>query len=247
MPETVDVHALAGAYVLDAVDDLERAAFDRHLRDCATCAIEVAELSETSTWLSHPLAVAPPAGLRERVMATVARTPQERPRGTAQVRPVGSHRPVTTPAPGRWRRWTVSAVAASVLAAGAGVGTWAVTEQGIRDQRDQNARIDAVLSASDAKLVQADVAGGRISLIVSPARDAAVAVLSGLRSPGKNMAYQLWMVPADGAKNVGLMPADTGTGRQYISGLHGATTFAVSREKAAGAKTPTDQVGELRF
>ena len=33
MAETVDIHALAGAYALDAVDDLERAAFDRHLRD----------------------------------------------------------------------------------------------------------------------------------------------------------------------------------------------------------------------
>ena len=104
-----------------------------------------------------------------------------------------------------------------------------------------------MLSASDAKLVQADVAGGRVSLIVSPARDAAVAVLSGLRSPGKNMAYQLWMVPSGGAVNAGLMPADTGTGRRYISGLHGANTFAVSREKADGADTPTDQVGELKF
>ena len=27
-----DVHSLSGAYALDAVDDLERAAFERHLR-----------------------------------------------------------------------------------------------------------------------------------------------------------------------------------------------------------------------
>src|SRR6266540_5335676 len=112
MPETVDIHALAGAYVLDAVDDIERAAFDRHLRDCASCAIEVAELGETSTWLTHPIAVTPPPALRDRVLAAIAQTAQERPRGTAQVRPVGSAKPVAPPAAGRWRRWTVSAVAA---------------------------------------------------------------------------------------------------------------------------------------
>ena len=244
MPETVDIHALAGAYALDAVDDIERAAFERHLRDCASCAVEVAELRETSTWLSHPLAVPPPPGLRQSVLAAIARTPQERPRGTAQVRPTGSTAPATRPAPRRWRRWAVSAVAASVLVAGTGVGTWVVTEQGVRDQ---NARIDAVLSASDAKLVQAEVNGGHISLIVSPERDAAVAVLSGLSSPGKNKAYQLWMVPSSGAVSAGVLPAETGTGRRYIADLHGASTFAVSREKAGGATTPSDVQAQLPF
>jgi anti-sigma factor RsiW len=37
-----DIHALGGAYALDAVDDLERVAFDRHLAECETCALEVA-------------------------------------------------------------------------------------------------------------------------------------------------------------------------------------------------------------
>ena len=37
-----DIHALCGAYAVDAVDDLERAAFDRHLADCEACAAEVA-------------------------------------------------------------------------------------------------------------------------------------------------------------------------------------------------------------
>ena len=42
-----DIHSLSGAYALDAVDDLERAAFERHLRECEACALEVGELRET--------------------------------------------------------------------------------------------------------------------------------------------------------------------------------------------------------
>ncbi len=39
-----DVHALSGAYAVDALDDLERAHFERHLADCADCQAEVASL-----------------------------------------------------------------------------------------------------------------------------------------------------------------------------------------------------------
>jgi anti-sigma-K factor RskA len=238
MAETVDIHALAGAYVLDAVDDLERAAFDRHLRDCATCAIEVAELRETATWLSHPEAVTPPPGLRDAVLAAIANTPQERPRGTAPVRSIGSAKPVTPPAPSRWRRWAVSAVAASVLAAGAGVGTWVVTEQGVREQ---NAKIDAVLAASDAKLVQGEMAGGRVTLIVSQSRDAAVAVAEGMRRPGADKVYQLWMLGGTTAKpaDKGTLDVNSGDGRVYMANLGGAAQFAISVEPKGGSAQPS--------
>ncbi|MFC6343639.1 zf-HC2 domain-containing protein, partial [Nocardioides hankookensis] len=43
-----DIHALVGAYAVDAVDDLERAAFERHLAECADCRDEVASLREAA-------------------------------------------------------------------------------------------------------------------------------------------------------------------------------------------------------
>ena len=43
-----EVHSLAGAYALDALDDLERAAFDRHLRECEACRAEADELREAA-------------------------------------------------------------------------------------------------------------------------------------------------------------------------------------------------------
>lgn len=231
MAEMVDIHALAGAYALDAVDDLERAAFDRHLRECGACAVEVAELRETASWLTHAVAAPPPPRLREAVLAEIGRTAQERPRRGASGSG-GSRR-------SRLVRWTVAGVAAAVLAAGVGVGTWTVAQQGVREE---NARIDGVLAAPDARLVSSEMAGGRVTLIVSPSRNAAVAVLDGLDDPGAGKDYQLWMLDSAGPRPVGVI--SDGTGRQYIEGL--APGFAVTKEPAGGSDRPTEPlVGKI--
>jgi len=227
MPETVDIHALAGAYALDAVDDLERAAFDRHLRDCTSCAEEVAELRETAAWLTHTVAEAPPPRLREAVLAGIASTPQDRNRrGTAGQGRSGRD---------RLRRWGLSAVAAAVLAAGAGVGTWVVADQRLDDVRTQNARVDAVLAASDARLISQDMGGGHVTLVVSPSRNAAVALLDGLTPPGDDKSYQLWMIKSGAAESVGV--TNSGSGRFYVSSLGKA--FGITAEPRGGSKTPT--------
>ena len=46
-----DVHALSGAYAVDALDDLERAAFERHLAECPECRAEVDSLREAASLL----------------------------------------------------------------------------------------------------------------------------------------------------------------------------------------------------
>ncbi|WP_433054703.1 anti-sigma factor [Dactylosporangium sp. CS-033363] len=224
---TADIHALVGAYALDAVDDLERAAFERHLRDCPDCSVEVAELRETAAWLTHPVAEAAPPSLRDSVLAQIANTPQER-RQTFK-----SPRRESV----RWRAWVASSAAAVLFAAGVGGGTWALTRQHYAEQTSQ---IDAVLAAADAHLVTQEVEGGRITMIVSPSRDAGVAVLSDLRKP--DGSYQLWMVDS-GYRAVGL--TDQGSGRFYIKGL--APVFGVSKEPKGGSKngTPTEIVGKL--
>ena len=63
-----DIHALGGAYALDAVDDLERAAFDRHLAECEACTLEVAEYRETATRLAEGSWSVPPRRMREQVL-----------------------------------------------------------------------------------------------------------------------------------------------------------------------------------
>ena len=74
-----DIHKLTGAYALDAVDDLERAAFERHLAECADCRTEVASLRETAALLAESTAVTPPSSLRDSVLSGIAAGPPASP------------------------------------------------------------------------------------------------------------------------------------------------------------------------
>src|SRR5262245_3364931 len=120
---STEIHALAGAYALDAVDDVERAAFRRHLAECQTCAREVAELQETVGRLADSTWELPPLRMRDTVFAEVRRTRQISPGRADRDRGTGAA------SAARWRRWTAGAVAAGIIAVGAAAGTYAVQEQ----------------------------------------------------------------------------------------------------------------------
>ncbi|MFI5915484.1 anti-sigma factor domain-containing protein [Dactylosporangium sp. NPDC051541] len=236
MAATVDIHALVGAYALDAVDDIERAAFERHLRDCESCTAEVAELRETATWLAQPVAEPAPPRMRDAVLYRIHSTPQERPKAGAT-----SSRPVRR---SLMKTWIVGAAASVIFAGAASAGTYAITQQ----QFAQSASIDAVLAAADAQLVTKQMEGGIVTMVVSPSHDAGVAVLNGLRKP--EGSYQLWMISdstASTASYRSVAVTDSGSGRFYIKGL--TPDFGLSREKKGGTKnaTPTDVVGSLKL
>jgi anti-sigma factor RsiW len=78
-----EVHALTGAYVCDALDDAERAAFEEHLAQCEACALEVAELRETAAVLGMAAAEAPPERLHAAVTARIEVTRQLAPPAAA--------------------------------------------------------------------------------------------------------------------------------------------------------------------
>jgi hypothetical protein len=67
-----NLHALTGAYVLDALGPAERERFERHLASCATCPDEVRELAATAAQLASAAIVTPPPALKGRVLADVA-------------------------------------------------------------------------------------------------------------------------------------------------------------------------------
>ncbi|MEV0943078.1 anti-sigma factor [Micromonospora wenchangensis] len=233
-----DIHGLAGAYVLDAVDDVERAAFGRHLRDCETCGVEVAELREAIARLADPTWSVPPPALRDAVLAEISRTPQERPgRGGRDGSAAGD----------RWRRRVAAAAAAVVLAAAAGTVTWAIQEQRVRDARtdvtaarDEVARIGAVLAAPDAVVRTGAVpAGGRVTVVASAGRDEGVALLSGLAVPVAGRVYQLWLIEGGTATSAGLLPAGRGAATVLLDGVRGKVTFGVTEEPAGGSSAPT--------
>ena len=235
---TPDIHALGGAYALDAVDDLERAAFERHLNDCEACAVDVAEYRETLTRLAEGSWSVPPPRMREQVLARVAATPQLPPRG--QRRHHGS--PVA-----RWRRLTAAAAVVGLLGAGAAVTTYAVQEQRLAAERiavaaaqERAARIQAVLAAPDASLRTDQLTGGgRVTVVVSDEQDAGVVVLTGAPPPGPDRAYQLWVAEERTPISVGLLAAGETESTELIEGVRGRELFEVSLEPAGGSPAPT--------
>jgi len=65
-------HDDVGAYLLGALNDLERQAFERHLRGCTECQDELERLQPAADALPGSVEqVAPPPGLKRRIMAEV--------------------------------------------------------------------------------------------------------------------------------------------------------------------------------
>ncbi|GIL27921.1 anti-sigma factor [Actinocatenispora comari] len=230
------VHTLIGPYVLDALDEAERAAVTAHLAHCPSCAAEVAELRATAVRLADPTTADPPARLRDAVLAEARRTRQEPPQ--LRDRRPGTH---------RWRRWVGAAAAAVVLVVAAVVVTSVVQQRRIDAARHTAAvaaarqrRIDAVLSAPDATVVPATLPGGaRGRLVLSRQRDLGVVTLSGLPRLSGRHTYQLWLVVAGTPHNAGALPVGTAGASRVLTGVRSAAAFALSTEPAGGSPRPT--------
>lgn len=244
---TTDIHTLAGAYVLDAVDDLERAAFERHILACEGCRAEVDELRETASRLADSTWSIPPPKLRTDVLAAVGRTRQLPP--AESVRPV----PDARAAASRWRRYAAGAAAAGVLAAGAGAATWAVQEQRVRDMNGvvaaaelREARTEAILAAPDLVVRTAPmIGGGRVTVASSAQQGASVVSLRADRAPAADRAFQLWTIRSatnQVAVNAGLLPPGEASTARVVDGVPGNEVFAVSVEPARGSTQPTGAV-----
>lgn len=225
-----EIHTLAGAYVLDAIDDVERARFDRHLAECPSCAAEVAELTETLAALTDASAEQPPAGLRSAVLARVAETPQVAPAARQSSRRPG----------GSVRRWLVAGAAVVALGAAGTVG-YAISGGGGTGHQTTNQadRIAAVIAAPDARVRSMPTGDGQVSVVTSTSQDAAVAVLTDLPSPGAGHSYQLWVIRDQVPRSVGVLADGRIGATQLVSGVRGAQSFGVSREPAGGSSTPT--------
>jgi Anti-sigma-K factor rskA, C-terminal len=233
-----DRHALTGAYALDAVGGRERDRFTRHLGRCRSCASEVRGFREVGTALAFAVAVEPPPELRARVMAAVARTPQE----SAASHPRPGPRPVGNPAR-TWVPWLSGAVAMAgiVLAVVFGLAR-AHTEQQLSQARAQNQAIAAVLAAPDARLIaQRTSAGGAASVVLDAARRKLVVVTSGLPSLPAGKVYQLWLIGPKKIVSAGpLPPASSGrTAPVLASGLVAGDKLGLTVEPAPGSAQPT--------
>ncbi|WP_422735765.1 anti-sigma factor [Micromonospora sp. WMMD729] len=240
---SADIHTLAGAYALNAVDDLEGAAFERHLAECESCRQEVTELRETVARLADDTALdATPSELRERTLAEAARTPQLRSAAAA-----GSARQSAS----RWRQLTVAAAAAVLVAGGASAVTWTVGNDRISDERarsEQARQIAAVLDAPDARVFERSLQpGGAATVVVSRDRDRGVVLLRDLPEPGPGRIYELWLIRGKEPRKVGQLAEGIRASTMVIGPVAEAGTFGLSNEPAGGSVAPTRIVGTVEL
>ncbi len=226
-----DPHALSGAYALDAVDDVERAQFERHLAECPDCQVEVAELRETAALLALAVPYVPSEAMRERVLAEATTVRPLPPVVTPIHERSGSHR----------RRWTaLAAAAAAVVALGAGA---AIVQPWSDEPATQTiSAADQVFAAPDAEsfdTVNED--GVRVSVARSDSLRQSAVRTSGLPKLSDNRVYQMWLVHDARMVPAGLMLH--GNGEYLISGdAATASAAAISVEPAGGSDEPTGSV-----
>jgi anti-sigma factor RsiW len=235
---TVDIHTLVGAYALDSVDDIERAAFDRHLRECEACRDEVTELQMTAARLADGAWSVPPPGLRDNVMAAIA--------ATRQVAPAPATR-VATRRPGSMRLRLVAAAAAVVAAATAGTTVFVVQDQRVRHEqalaeaaRSGDSRVKAILAAPDLVVQQQPLStGGKVTVASSRLHNAGVILLAASGAPADGKVFELWTVQSDVPVPAATLQPGQSSVVQVVEGLPGSSAVGVTIEPPGGSKTPT--------
>lgn len=242
---TAEIHSLIGAYVLDAVDDLERAAVDRHLRECDACRTDAAELREAAARLADGAWSVPPPRLRDNVLAAVATT-RQLPVATA---------PRSRPAlRSRWVAAAAAVVAAVVAAVGAGTATFTVQEQRVREERAVaeaaragEAEVRDILAAPDVVLRdQPLTGGGKVTVAYSRLRDSGVIMLAAVAAPADGRVFQLWTVRAGSPVSEYVLAAGQTSVVKVVAGMSAASAVGVSVEPPGGSPAPTVTVAGVK-
>lgn len=224
-----DTHALVGAYVVDALDDLERARFEHHLAECPECRVEVAELSETAAYLATD-EVAPPPELREQVLA-----------GIETIRPL----PPVTRGRGRAvglaaRRLPLALVAAAAVVLIALVGGFVIPNLGDDDAPQQPTVAQQVLDADDAiRTSHTFPDGSKATVVASPSVDRAVILTEDMAPAPAGKVFQLWFQNEEGAMEpAGLMPDDSDATVVLDGELSTHTAVGITVEPDGGSEEP---------
>jgi anti-sigma-K factor RskA len=234
---SADVHALAGAYVLDALPSDEARAFQDHLSHCQACRDEVAELQHTATRLGLAAQQDPPPGLRERVLQAARFTPQVPPRASARQQ-----------RPRRAARLVAAAVIALVAGAGGfGLAQWSDQWSDQWSGEPRGSAMTAVVSAPDATVATAPLqGGGTLTAIVSERLGQAVVLTERLPEPPAGRTYQLWLVGGnDRPRSAGLLTPRRSTDGDsrpvVVRQLRPGDRIAITHEPAGGSEQPTMQ------
>jgi Anti-sigma-K factor rskA/Putative zinc-finger len=243
-----DIHALSGAYAVDALDDIERAQFERHLAQCPACQHEVASLREASALLAETTAVQPSGQLRDRVLA-----------GITTVRPLppviaeATAGPAIGPATGsslprrRRRAATFLAAAAAVVAIGAGGVVW---HSAGNDGHHRESVADTVIGAPDHEKYSQELGNGASATIYRSKKvDGAVLVTKGMPAAPSGHEYVVWLLNGDTMLPAAVMPTGADNTVVLSGDAAGADGVGITVEQDGPAPTTpsSDVVTTVRF
>ncbi len=215
------------AYLLGALNDLERQAFERHLAHCQECRTEIEQLRPALEALPRSVTPdAPPASLKASIMETVEREARTR-AGTG-----GAPSRRRTPF-GRLRPAVAWAGVAAVLAIGvvAGAGISALTDDGATGR--------TVVASVDA----ARAPGAAADLAIASDRSSAILRVRGMPRLPDDRVYQVGVQRGGALEPDALFRVDRdGRGTTAVDrSLDGADAVMVTREPAAGSAAPSEE------
>lgn len=215
------IDELAAAYALAALEPDEELAVSQHLATCERPHAEARELIGAAALVPAGLdPVAPSPALRDRLMATIAATPQDHAAPT-RTEPIAPRRPWWQLAP------LPAALAAVALAVAVGLGAWNLELNRQLAARDEALRL---VAAADAAY---PVAGSAGSGWVLESDGTAIFLADELAALPADRIYELWLIGPEGdpvavgtleeAEGLAVVPLERGLGT--------ATTFAVTVER----------------
>ncbi|ROR00210.1 putative zinc finger protein [Streptomyces sp. 2132.2] len=232
-----DIHVLAGAYALDALDPAEREEFAAHLTGCDACRQDVAGFQATAARLASFAAQPAPAPMKQRTLAAVDHVRQLPPRVPSAA---------TVSLRGALRRKALPVALAASLAAAAsfaGLAAWQNQQNRQLEQRARQSetRLDAVsgvLAAPDARTVHGRASNGALaSVVASDRQNRAVFTATGLPAPAAGSTYQLWLAHDGTMRPAGFIRQD---GTVLLEGDPAdAAAVGLTVEPAGGSPRPT--------
>jgi len=235
---TADIHALTGAYALDAIPEFERAEFERHLAECESCAQEVRELQATATRLGEAASDQPPAELKSQVLARIAEVRQLPP-----VDDLTARRERRSAAKAPLVTKFLGVAAALLLVVSVSLGVLLVRNTNDLDSTQQQAAaVSNLLSAGDAKVVSGSTTTGLNGTVVVSRERGQVMLLAGnVPSAPDGKTYQVWLMGDGAPRPIGLMAPNRSGHASLLTtpGIGAAQDIGVTVEPAGGSPAPT--------
>ena len=251
-PSRPQPHTIAGAYAMDALDERDRARFERHLARCQECGQEIIGLREATARLAAAASRRPAAAVKARLLAETACTRQLPPVTTTADGHPARHG-VTGPAGSRGRpdrRWLreprlVPALALAGIFFIAIAAVWLTgnaRESPLAREAPHSQAIAAVLTAPDATVISALVrTGGTATVVMSPRERMLVFAADGLRALPASRCYELWLLSRGSDRPAGLlpMPRHGMTGPVTAPGVEPGDRLGLTVEPVTGSRHPT--------